>query len=190
MIITAAGDSLTAGFGVSVNEAYPAILERNLIQLGHDVTVINAGINGETSTDLLTRIPLLITTEADIFIIEIGTNDGLLAHPPALLEKNLLSIMDTLHTSHITPVLTGMIAFWEQETTPYTRAFEAVFPRVACMKNVIFMDFLLQGVALQPELNQPDQIHPLASGYDIIARNLVPFVVEAIQRIKQSRQQE
>jgi acyl-CoA thioesterase-1 len=178
-IIVAMGDSLTAGLGVEEAQAYPSLLAERLATRGLNYRVINAGISGETSSGALERTQWILSFKPDIVILETGANDGLRGLDPGLIENNLDKIVAILKQHDVTVVLCGM-RMVRNLGAEYTDAFAALYPKVARRHEVIFMPFFLAGVAGEPNLNQPDGIHPTASGYQKIADNLLPYVLEAI----------
>ena len=180
--IVAVGDSLTEGLGVAKSEAYPALLEQMLQENGYPYQVVNAGVSGETSSGTLSRVDWILDSaqKPDIIILETGGNDGLRAIDPELTWKNLETIVDRFQASGVEVVLAGMETIQnlgEEYTVPYA----AVYPAVAEEKNVILIPFFLEGVAAERSLNQEDGIHPTAEGYQIVAENVYPYVVEAIE---------
>ncbi len=179
--IVAMGDSLTAGLGVAEDQAYPARLAERLAARGLNYQVINAGISGETSSGALERTNWILSFKPDIVILETGANDGLRGIEPQLIEKNLEKIVATFKQHNITVVLCGM-EMVRNLGVDYTTSFAALYPKVAHRQGVIFMPFFLAGVAGEPTLNQSDGIHPTASGYQKIVDNLLPYVLEAIDR--------
>ena len=179
--IVAMGDSLTAGLGVTEEEAYPYLLARKLADRGLNYRVINAGISGETSSGALERTEWILSFKPDIVILETGANDGLRGIEPQLIEKNLDRIVAAFQERHVIVVLCGM-EMVRNLGADYTAAFAAVYPRVAKRRGVIFMPFFLAGVAGNPALNQPDTIHPTAAGYPLIVDEMLPYVLKAIER--------
>ena len=179
-IIIAVGDSLTAGYGVSEQEAYPAVLERKLTENGYNMQVINAGISGETSSGALSRIGWIIAQGPDIVILETGANDGLRGIPIKVVYDNISNTVQLLLEARITVVLAGM-QMLRNMGPAYTAEFAALYPRVAREQDVILLPFFLAGVAGEPTLNQPDLIHPTAAGHRIIAETVYPYVLKAMQ---------
>jgi acyl-CoA thioesterase-1 len=179
--IVAMGDSLTAGLGLAEHEAYPAQLERRLSAAGHRFKVVNAGVSGETSSGALSRVQWVIASlKPDIVILETGANDGLRGIDPALLEANLDRLITTFKAHDIEVVLAGM-QMLPNLGPDYTKAFKAIYPRVAQQHRIILIPFFLEGVAGRNALNQPDGIHPTAAGYTRIVETLYPFVLNAVE---------
>ena len=183
ILIVAMGDSLTEGLGVDTADAYPAQLERKLRAGGYDVTVVNAGVSGETSSGALSRVDWVLRQKPDIVILATGGNDGLRGVEPSLTEKNVDQIVQKIQDSGAVVVLGGM-EMVQNMGTQYTSDFRAIYPEIAKKHSLILMPFLLDGVAGQPELNQADTIHPTAEGYKIVVDNLYPYVVQAIEQVQ------
>jgi acyl-CoA thioesterase-1 len=181
--LVAMGNSLTAGFGISENQAYPALLQKKLAADGIPYRVVNAGISGETSSGALSRVQWILTLKPDIVILETGANDGFRGIDPALVEKNIDETVRILQESGATVVLAGM-QIVRNLGREYTDAFNAIYPRVAQKHGVILIPFFLEGVAGEPDLNQADTIHPTARGYEIITKTVYPYVVKAIEKHK------
>lgn len=183
-VLLAAGDSLTAGFGVADDESYPAQLGRRLEAAGLHWQVINAGSSGETSSGLLARLEWLLTLKPEIIILETGANDGLRGVDPALTKANILKIIRQLQGHGITIILTGM-RMLENLGPQYTEAFNRIYPELAQETGVLFVPFFLEGVAANPALNLEDGIHPNGRGYRIVVDTLYPVVLEAMARHRQ-----
>ena len=179
--IVAVGDSLTAGYKVKEEEAYPALLEKRLHAAGYPWRVVNAGISGETSSGALSRIDWALKLEPDIVILETGANDGLRGIDPQLTKRNIEEIVRILEENGVTVVLAGM-KMVPSLGREFLRDFAAIYPQIAQERDLIFMPFFLAGVAGKRSLNQEDGIHPTAEGYQIITDNLYPYAVEAIKR--------
>ncbi len=181
--IVAFGDSLTAGLGVSTDEAYPAQLERHLQQAGFDYTVINAGVSGETSAGGLRRVNWILKSRPSIVILELGANDGLRGQPVQQTYENLHGIMTQLQNQGVQVILAGMkipLNYGED----YTAEFSGMYERLAQEMKVPFIPFFLEGVAARPELNQGDGLHPTGKGYEIVVQNvwkiLAPMLEHAL----------
>ena len=174
-LIVALGDSLTAGLGVGVDEAYPALLEARLRREGFHYRVVNAGVSGDTSAGGVRRIDWVLRLSPAIVIVALGANDGLRGQPPEALRDNLTRIVERARGGGARVLLAGMRVppnYGDQ----YARAFTAVFPTVAEATGVPFAPFLLEGVAGDARLNQPDGIHPNAEGQRRIADRLWPYL--------------
>jgi acyl-CoA thioesterase-1 len=174
-VIVALGDSLTAGLGVAPDEAYPARLEQRLRREGYAYRVINAGVSGDTTAGGLRRVDWVLRSGPEIVIVALGANDGLRGQSPQAMRANLEAIVVRLQTAGARILLTGM-RLPPNYGAEFTTQFEAVFPAVARSTRVALMPFLLDGVATDPRLNQPDGIHPTAAGYQVIADRLWPYL--------------
>jgi acyl-CoA thioesterase I len=172
------GDSLTAGFGLVRAQTIPTRLEAALAARGARVRVVNAGASGETSADVLARLGFSVPADTGGVLIAVGGNDMLQGLPPRDLAANLRAMVGQLKARRIPVALAGMRAS-ANLGAGYRREFDAVYPTVARALNLQLYPFLLDGVALNPALNQQDGIHPNAAGAEIIARRLAPFVVSA-----------
>ncbi len=179
--VVAVGDSLTAGLRVNEEEAYPARLESKLREQGYPWRVINAGISGETSSGVLSRINWVLKLEPDIVILETGANDGLRGTSPSLTRKNLEKTVRILQENGVTVVLAGM-KMVTNLGRQYLKEYSAVYPEVAEKYDLIFIPFFLERVAGKWSLNQQDGIHPNGEGYRVVAETVYPFVVEAIEK--------
>jgi acyl-CoA thioesterase-1 len=180
-VIAVLGDSLTAGFGVAKDEAFPALLQARLQREGYDYRVVNAGVSGDTSAGGLRRVDWILKAKPDLVVVALGGNDGLRGQSPAALRVNLESIITRLRGAGAQVLLAGM-RMPPNYGAEYTKEFAAVFPEVARRTGVAFMPFLLDGVAAQPRLLQPDGIHPSAAGHQIIADRLWPHLRPLLRR--------
>jgi acyl-CoA thioesterase-1 len=171
------GDSLTAGYGLSTEEAFPAVVEKNLNKKGNPTKVTNAGLSGETSAGGLARIDWVLRQPVDIFILELGANDGLRGLPLDQTRKNLQAIIDKVKTKYpkTKVVVTGMMVP-PNLGEKYTREFQAIFPDLAKKNNAALIPFLLKDVAGIEKLNLPDGIHPNPEGHKIVAQNVMKVI--------------
>jgi acyl-CoA thioesterase I len=168
------GDSITAGYGLDPEEAYPAILQRKIDAAALPYTVKNAGVSGDTTSGGLRRIEWALGSEgADVLVVALGGNDGLRGIAPAEISKNLAGIIDKARAKNpqIKVLVAGM-QMPENFGATFTSEFRAVFPEVAGKKRTALVDHLLEGVGGDEKLNQPDRIHPTAEGQQIIAENV------------------
>jgi acyl-CoA thioesterase-1 len=179
--ITVLGDSLTAGLGVAAAEAFPARLQARLKREGYDYRVVNAGVSGDTTAGGLRRVDWVLRTQPDIVVVALGANDGLRGRPPAAMRDNLEAIVKRLQAAGVQVLLAGM-RMPPNYGAEYTRQFAAVFPEVARRTGVPLMPFLLDGVAAQAPLLQPDGIHPSAAGHEVIADRLWPHLRPLLRR--------
>jgi len=181
--IVAVGDSLTEGLGVAEEFAYPALLEKKLRSDGYHYRVINAGVSGETSSGTLARIKWILTLKPNIVILVIGANDGFRGIDPELIKTNILSLVRAFKERRVTVLLGGM-QMGQNLGKEYVTAFEKIYPLVAREENAGLVPFFLTGVATNPNLNQPDGIHPTAEGYRVVVEHIFPYVIEAIEAHK------
>lgn len=185
IIIVAMGDSLTAGYGLSESDAYPAQLERRLQERGYNVRVINAGISGETSSAARTRTEWVLSLEPDIMILETGANDGLRGIDPSFTKENIDAIVTMTKKQEVVVLLAGM-QIVQNMGREYTEAFRDMYPAIAKEQEVLLMPFFLEGVAGDQSLNLDDGIHPTADGYARIVENILPYVEEAILEMERN----
>ncbi|MDX1575164.1 MAG: arylesterase [Kiloniellales bacterium] len=177
--ILAFGDSLVHGYGLAADETFPVQLERALQREGYRVEVLNGGNSGDTTAAGLARLDWALMDQPDLAIVEFGANDGLRGIDPAETYRNLDAILDRLKAADVDVLLTGMLAP-RNLGGDYAQAFDAVFPRLAEAHGVAFYPFFLDGVAMQPELNQADGIHPNAAGVAMLVERILPSVVQLI----------
>jgi len=180
--IIAFGDSLTAGFGLAEKESYPYLLQQKLEADGFDYEVVNAGVSGDTSLGGLERADWVLDQEnAKILILELGANDLLRGLPPEKMKENLDKIIRKAKARNIDVLLCGMLAP-PAAGAEYQREFTMVFPDLADEHGVEFLPFVLDGVALHKELNQPDGIHPNAEGEKIMTENVYKVLKPMLAR--------
>ncbi|MDF0709200.1 arylesterase [Flagellimonas okinawensis] len=167
------GDSLTAGYGLEVSQAFPALIQQKIDSLDLDYTVINAGLSGETTASGKNRLEWVLTDDVDIVIIELGANDGLRGVPLTETEQNLKEMVNKVQSKlpEARIVLAGMM-IPPNMGPEYTSKFEHIFPELAESENIELIPFLLEDVAGIPELNQGDGIHPTVKGQKIVAQNV------------------
>jgi acyl-CoA thioesterase-1 len=178
-VIVALGDSLTAGWGVAPDEAYPALLEARLRREGFPYRVINAGVSGDTTAGGLHRLDWVLRSRPEIAIVGLGANDGLRGQPIAEMRGNLTRIVDRLRAAEVKVLLAGMRM--PPNYGEYAQQFAAAFPLVG-QRATAFVPFLLDGVAADPRLNQADGIHPNAAGHRVIADRLWPHLLPLLGR--------
>jgi acyl-CoA thioesterase-1 len=170
--IVAFGDSLTAGYGIGLDEAYPAVLQELLDESGYAYEVVNAGVSGDTSAGGVRRLDWVLEgREVRVLILALGANDGLRGLPPTEMKKNLAAIVETAKARGIEVLLAGFGAPEEQKDQ-YVREFVSVFPELAREHEVALLPFLLEGVAGDATLNQADGKHPNPAGARVLARNV------------------
>jgi acyl-CoA thioesterase I len=185
--ILAFGDSLTAGYGLPEGNAFPTVLEHALKAKGLDVSIINAGVSGDTSADGLARLDWSLEDAKNppaAAIIELGANDGLRGLPVDQMAKNLDAMLARFKARGIPVLLTGMKAP-RNYGEAYSKNFDAVFPQLAKKYAVLFYPFFLDGVVLKATLLQADGLHPNPTGVDVIVKNITPMVVRLVQETKE-----
>lgn len=186
IVIVVLGDSLTAGYGVASDVAFPVRLELALREKGYKVRVHNAGVSGDTAADALARLDWAVTDDADAVIVELGANDALRGFSPERTEKTLDDILKSLKGRGLPVLLTGMEA--PRNYGPdYAKKFAGMYARLAKRHEVLLYPFFLEGVALDSKLNQPDGIHPNAEGVAVIVRNILPSVEKLIEQVRSRR---
>jgi len=175
------GNSLTAGYGLDPSEAFPALIQARIDSLRLPYKVINAGLSGETSSGGKSRIDWILQQPVDVFILELGANDGLRGIPVSETARNLQAIIDQVKVKYPEAklLLLGM------EVPPnmgkkYTSEFRQVFRDLSEKNNLLFVPFLLDGVGGVPELNLADGIHPTAEGHKILAKNVWEVLGEVL----------
>ncbi|WGF86656.1 arylesterase [Marinivivus vitaminiproducens] len=173
--ISVLGDSLAAGYGLPEPEGFAAVLQSALRERGYDCAVLNAGVPGDTSAGGRSRVDWTLADEPSHVIVELGANDGLRALPVPQMEDNLAGILQSVQQAGLPVLLAGMLAPPNLGET-YTQAFAEVFPRLADQFDVPLYPFFLEGVALDPALNQEDRIHPNKAGVERIVANILPTV--------------
>ncbi len=170
------GDSLSAGFGIDVDQSWATLLQERLAEQGYEHRVVNASISGETTEGGAARINnALGTFKPELIILELGGNDGLRGFPPARIKENLETIVAEAKASGADVVLLG-IRIPTNYGTRYTQAFEAVYAEVAESLSVKWIEFFMQGVALNDELLQEDRIHPNVAAQPILLDNAWPII--------------
>jgi acyl-CoA thioesterase-1 len=180
------GDSITAGYGLARSEGPPARIQALLREKGRNVRVLDAGVSGDTTAGGRARIQWALADRPHAAIVALGGNDGLRGLTPAQMRANLTAILDALKQRNVPTLLAGMIAP-PNLGRDYGRDFAEVFEALARERpEVVFYPFLLDGVAGDPALNQPDRIHPTAQGADIIARRMLPFIETLLDRVRVS----
>ena len=177
------GDSLMAGYGLTQNENLASELTRNFKESTPSLTFINASISGNTSKNGLSRVDWSLEDKPNIVILCLGANDMLRGLDPALTNNNLDEIITKFKKNNVIVILAGMLSP-ESMGPDYQSAFDSIYPELSKKHSLIFMPFLLEGVALEKALLLADYKHPNAKGIEVIATNLNPYIVEAISRLK------
>jgi acyl-CoA thioesterase-1 len=179
--ILALGTSLTQGYGLPPGTEFTVQLQAALKRDGMDATVTNAGVSGDTTAGGLARLDWSLADHPDAVILELGSNDMLRGIPPSETDKNLRAILDRLKADHIKVLLTGMHA-QRNLGAEYVKEFDSIYPRLASDYHVLFYPFILDGVALNPKLNQADGMHPNPAGVKVIVARILPFVKKLVAK--------
>ncbi|HNP62405.1 MAG TPA: arylesterase [Woeseiaceae bacterium] len=170
------GDSLSAGYDIDVDQSWTALLQARLEQQGYEHRVVNASISGETTEGGVTRIDdALNTFSPELLILELGANDGLRGFPPARMKANLITIINRAKASGADVVLLG-IRIPTNYGARYSRAFEDVFREVSDETDIKWIEFFMDGIALNDELLQSDRIHPNVAAQPILLDNAWPII--------------
>jgi acyl-CoA thioesterase-1 len=184
--IVALGDSLTAGFGVDDRDSFPSRLDAALKARGYHVIVSNAGVSGDTVDDGLARLDWALGDDVDAVIVALGANDALRGLNPAATRANLDMLVGRI-VSRGLPVLVAGMAAPRNLGEAYVAAFDGLFVDVATKYGALFYPFFLDGVVLNPRLNQPDGIHPNPAGVAVIVERILPSVEKLVARAKARR---
>ena len=182
------GTSLTAGYGLTPPQAYPAVVERLAAEQGTAIRAVNAGLSGETSAGALRRIDWVLRTPADIVVIETGANDGLRALEIEATRANIREIIARIRATQPT----ARIILVQMEAPPnfgadYTSRFRSMYGEIAAESGVTLIPFLLDGVAAVPDLNLQDGIHPNAAGAERVATNVWRTLGPVVERLDRGR---
>ena len=176
------GDSLTAGYGLPQEAAFPAVLERALKAKGYKVEIANAGVSGDTSSGGLDRLDWSIPDGTDGVIVELGANDMLRGLDPEVPRKAIGAIVERLKARNIPVMLAGMYA--SRNLGPdYVQKFDSLYLDIAKRHDLVLYPFFLDGVAGERSLNLPDGLHPTAKGVEIIVERILPTVESFIGRL-------
>jgi acyl-CoA thioesterase I len=173
------GDSLTAGYGLPAGQAFPARLEAWLRQQGIEARVVNAGVSGDTTAGGLARLDWALADKPDLVILALGANDALRGIEPSNVRENLDKMIGKIEASGAKMLLLGMLAppNWGEE---YRHAFDQIFPELARIHHLPLYPFFLEGVAMKPELNQPDGLHPNERGVAVLVDRIAPVVARLL----------
>lgn len=175
------GDSITAGSGLDPTEAYPALIQKKIEAAGLSWRVINAGLSGETTAGGLRRLDWVLRQPVDLFVIELGANDGLRGIPPATTRANLQAMIDHVRGKY--PQVIIVLAGMQLPTNlgpEHTDQFAAIYPDLARTNHAVLIPFLLEGVGGVPSLNQADGIHPTSEGHCMVANNVWRVIKELL----------
>jgi acyl-CoA thioesterase I len=184
--LVALGDSLTAGYQLPAADSYPAQLEKALRAKGYAVTIVNAGVSGDTTAAGLERLNWAVPADADAVIVALGANDMLRGQDPARARDNLDRILAAVKAQKQDILVAGMLA---QPGLPpdYRAAFDRMFPDLAAKHGAVLYPFFLDGIALQPKLNLADGLHPNAAGVAVMVEKSLPKVEELVARVVSRR---
>ncbi len=182
--IVALGDSLSAGYGLPQEAAFPVVLERALKAKGHNVEIANAGVSGDTSSGGLDRLDWSVPDGTDGVIVELGANDMLRGLDPAITRKSIETIVERLKARNIPVMLAGMYAS-RNLGQDYIAKFDTIYTDIAKKHDLVLYPFFLDGVAGERSLNLPDGMHPTAKGIEIIVERILPSVETFLARLSQ-----
>jgi acyl-CoA thioesterase-1 len=185
-VIVALGDSLTAGLGLPQSESFPAKLEATLKAQGRNVTVVNAGVSGDTVSAALDRLDWAFPPNTSAVIVELGGNDALKGLPPAQIEASLAKIIERVKAKGL-PVLIAGMESPRNMGKDYVDQFHGIYRDLAERYGALLYPFFLDGVALDPGLMQEDGIHPNAKGVDRIVQGILPKVDELLTQVENQR---
>lgn len=167
------GNSLTAGMGLEPDDAFPALIQQKIDSLGLPYQVVNAGLSGETTAGGRNRIDWVLNQDVEVFVLELGANDGLRGVPVEETRRNLQAIINTVKENNPdTEIILAGMQIPPNLGREYSAEFRNIFPELAEENDIHLIPFLLEDVAGNPELNQGDGIHPTAEGQEILAENV------------------
>lgn len=169
------GDSLMAGYRLPSEEAFPARLETALRARGHDVRVVNAGVSGDTTSGGLARLDWALADGADLVLLQLGANDAFRGVQPQQTRQNLARMIEKIRAAEIQILLVGLKAP-RNLGARYQKDFDRIYPDLARQYNLPLLPFFLEGVALKPELNLADGIHPNLQGVEVMVQNILPVI--------------
>jgi acyl-CoA thioesterase-1 len=176
------GDSLTAGLGVDVEQAFPALVGERLREESRPVEVVNAGVSGDTTAGGLRRLDWLLRQKPDVVVVGLGGNDGLRGLETRASADNLRAIVRRCREAGASVLLLGML-IPPNYGPEYVQQFRDLYPRLAREMGVPLVPFVLEGVGGEPRLNQPDGIHPTAEGHRLVARNVLPHLRDVLRQL-------
>jgi len=180
------GDSLSAGLHLPANEAFPAVLAQLLAAEGHPIELVNAGVSGDTTAGGLARLDWLLRQDPDLFVLELGANDGLRGVSLESIESNLRAIVRRVQDRWIPLLLLGLRLPPNYGQT-YTTGFADLFARIAADTEVTYVPFFLESVAAHPAFNLPDGLHPNTEGHQRIGEDLLPVLRELVEQAEQAK---
>jgi acyl-CoA thioesterase-1 len=179
--IVAFGDSITAGFGLPPDAALPARLQAKLHDQAIDARVVNAGVSGDTTAGGVARLAWTLADKPDVVILELGANDALRGIDPATVRANLETMIEKIQASGAKLLLLGMRAppNWGED---YQRSFDRIYPELARAHNLPLLPFFLEGVAMDPSMNQADGLHPNEKGVAVMVDHIAPMVARLLSK--------
>jgi len=182
------GDSITAGYGLDITQAYPALIQEKIDAKNWPFKVVNAGQSGDTTAGGLNRIDWLLRSRIDVLFLELGANDGLRGLPAENVQKNLQAIIDRVKTKYpeVKIVIAGMKVPPNMGRS-YSDQFQSIFVSLAKKNNAPLIPFILEGVGGIRDLNLPDGIHPTARGHEIVAANVWKALEPVLQSLLKQR---
>jgi acyl-CoA thioesterase-1 len=180
-VLVCFGDSITAGYGLQPNEAYPAALQRKLDAAGYHYKVVNQGTSGATTKDAVASLPAVLKLQPQVVIVEYGGNDGLRGLPLEVTRQNLDAVLTALEKAHVKVLLAG-ITLPPNYGADYIHSFEAVYRDLAAKHHVAFVPMLYKDLVKAPGTIQEDGIHPTAKGSEIIADTLLPVLKPLLKK--------
>jgi len=183
--IVALGDSLTAGYGLPADAAFPVVLQKALREKGMDVEIVNGGVSGDTSAGLLARLDWMLGDGADAAIVEIGANDMLRGFDPSDTRKNIDEILDHLRERKIPFLIAGMRAA-PNLGGAYAAQFEPIYPTLARKYQAPLYPFFLDGVVGEKALQLPDGLHPSKAGVERIVAGILPLTEDWLKQLSKS----
>ena len=187
-VILAFGDSLTAGYGLMPEQGFTSQLEQALNRQGHNITVINGGVSGDTTSGGLSRLEwVLANAKPDLVIVELGANDALRGIAPAITRRNMEKILAILAKKKLKTLVAGMMAP-PNMGDEYVIKFNRIFPELAIKYKNRLYPFFLEGVAGNPELNQNDAMHPNSAGVAVIVQKIIPHILNTLGKNPSSQQ--
>ncbi|WP_281542755.1 arylesterase [Maribacter aestuarii] len=181
------GNSLTAAYGLDTEDGFPNLIQQRLDSLGLKYTVINSGLSGETTSGGLNRLDWVLNQDVDVFVLELGANDGLRGIPLKETRNNLQEMIDLVRSKNeYTKIVLAGMQIPPNMGQAYTTEFRNIFPSLAEKNDVYLIPFLLEGVAGNPELNLEDGIHPTAEGQQIVAENVWDVLKEVVLPVEET----
>ena len=182
--IIAFGDSLTAGYGVPLEESYPSFLEKELQKRNKNIVVVNMGVSGETTTGGLDRVDFILSQKPSLILLGLGANDMLRSSSPIIAKENLRKMLQRITNGNVKVILLGMKSVASNGKT-YNDEFDVIYTTLAKEFNVPLVPFFLEGVTRNPSLNTNDGIHPNKAGYEkIVKENILPIILPLVANYK------